>query len=106
MANEASRASCRCRCRRRSPPPLPLPPPRAGGDLMISDTWNSQNVSVSSGPRPLTAGHAPVIGRSPEVRVQSGSCLYSEERSEVDFHRSSPFLPSPGRVLPAHRQEP
>ena len=50
---------------------------------------------------PLTAGHAPAIGRSPEVGVQSGSCHSSEERSEVNFHRSSPFLPSPSGVLPA-----
>lgn len=51
---------------------------------------------------PLMAGHASVIGWSLEVGVQSGSCHSSEERSNVNFHRSSPFLPSPSRVLSAY----
>ncbi|GLD70828.1 uncharacterized protein AKAME5_002214700 [Lates japonicus] len=53
------------------------------------------------GATPLTAGHASAVGWSLEVGVQSGSCHSSEERSKVDFHRTSPFLPLPGGVLPA-----
>ncbi|TNN40652.1 hypothetical protein EYF80_049191 [Liparis tanakae] len=35
-----------------------------------------------------------------EVAGQSGSCRSSEERSKVNFHRSSASLPSPGGVPP------
>lgn len=34
--------------------------------------------------------------------MQSGSCHSSEERSDVNFHRSSPFLNSPSGVLSAY----
>lgn len=74
----------------------------------LGDTKNAQNARGGEGEArsfaatPLTAGHASVIGWSPEVGVQSGSCHSSEERSNVNFHRSSPFLPSPSGVLQAY----
>lgn len=83
----------------------------AGMICTAGDTKNSQNAREEGKggtlwPRPLMAGHASVIGWSLEVRVQSGSCHSSEERSKVDVHRSSPVLPSPGGVLPDHAVAP
>lgn len=44
---------------------------------------------------PLMAGHASVIGWSPEVGEPSGSCHSSEERSKVNF--TGALLSSPAQ---------